>query len=173
MAKKIEINELPKIPGLLTLPLRFVPPVIHNTALVTVLNRIFTDALQEGELDFLRRRVLLIRVQDAQLGFCLTLIGDRLVACNHRRTYDLVIEGTAYDFLLLATRREDSDTLFFNRRLRLSGDTQLGLYLKNFLDALEPEEQLGPVFKRLEQMTSLFEQVGKFQSLTRGIRMKN
>jgi predicted lipid carrier protein YhbT len=67
--------------------------------------------------------------------------------------------------LLLATRREDPDTLFFNRRLRLSGNTELGLYVKNFLDSLEPQELLGPLFKRLEQMTSLFEQVGKFQSV--------
>ncbi len=167
MNKTITINELAKIPPLLALPLRFSPPLIHNTALVTMLNRIFSQALREGELDFMRRRILRIRVLDANLSFCLTLVGDRLVAHNHSQTHDLTIEGTAYDFLLLATRREDPDTLFFNRRLRLGGDTELGLYLKNFLDALEPEEQLGPLFKHLERMTALFEPVGKIRSVIR------
>jgi predicted lipid carrier protein YhbT len=41
--------------------------------------------------------------------------------------------------LLLATRKEDADTLFFRRQLKTSGDTELGLYVKNFLDGLEPE----------------------------------
>ena len=43
----------------------------------------------------------------------------------------------ARDFLLLGLRREDADTLFFNRRLTLGGDTELGLFVKNTLDALE------------------------------------
>jgi len=163
-----KINKLPTIPSLFSLPLGFIPPIIHSTALATALNQILANELREGELDFLRpRRVLLIRVQDAKLKFCLTLVGDRLVACNASKPHDLVIEGTAYDFLLLATRREDPDTLFFNRRLRLGGSTELGLYLKNFLDSLEPAEQFGRLFKGLEQITSLFEHFGKFQSMAR------
>jgi len=169
MNKSNEINNLPKIPRLLALPLRFIPHQLHSTALATFLNRILAEPLREGELDFLRRRVLLIRVSDAQLNFCLTLIGDRLVARHHKLPHDLSIEGTAYDFLLLATRREDPDTLFFNRRLRLGGSTELGLYVKNFLDSLEPQELLGPLFKHLEQMTHLFEKMGRFQS---GVRFR-
>jgi predicted lipid carrier protein YhbT len=37
----------------------------------------------------------------------------------------------------LAKRQEDPDTLFFNRRLSMEGDTELGLIVKNALDALE------------------------------------
>jgi predicted lipid carrier protein YhbT len=160
----IKINNLPKFPRLLALPLGLIPHQVHSTVLATMLSRILVQSLREGELDFMRRRVLLIRVTDVQLDFCLTLIGERLVARQQCDVHDLAIEGTLYDFLLLATRREHPATLFFNRRLRLSGNTELGLYLKNFLDSLEPEELLGPLFKHLEQMTSLFEQVGKFQS---------
>jgi predicted lipid carrier protein YhbT len=36
----------------------------------------------------------------------------------------------------LALRREDPDTLFFSRRLVLEGDTELGLVVKNALDAM-------------------------------------
>ena len=37
----------------------------------------------------------------------------------------------------LAQRQEDPDTLFFSRRLAMEGDTELGLVVKNALDALE------------------------------------
>ncbi len=41
------------------------------------------------------------------------------------------------DFHLLASRREDADTLFFARRLVMEGDTDLGLIVKNTLDAVD------------------------------------
>jgi predicted lipid carrier protein YhbT len=40
-------------------------------------------------------------------------------------------------FLQLVSRQEDPDTLFFNRALTIEGDTELGLRVKNMLDALE------------------------------------
>jgi predicted lipid carrier protein YhbT len=44
-----------------------------------------------------------------------------------------------YDYLTLISRREDADTLFFQRRLKMEGDTELGLYVKNLLDGLDVE----------------------------------
>jgi O2-independent ubiquinone biosynthesis accessory factor UbiT len=40
-------------------------------------------------------------------------------------------------FLQMVSRQEDPDTLFFNRSLSIEGDTELGLRVKNMLDALE------------------------------------
>ena len=42
----------------------------------------------------------------------------------------------ATDLLLLASRLEDADTLFFQRRLEVTGDTELGLTARNLLDRL-------------------------------------
>jgi hypothetical protein len=39
----------------------------------------------------------------------------------------------------LTLRLEDPDTLFFNRRLLIEGDTDLGLRVKNMLDGVELE----------------------------------
>jgi predicted lipid carrier protein YhbT len=50
---------------------------------------------------------------------------------------DLTIRATASGFLALALRREDPDTLFFTRRLVMTGDTDLGLVVKNLLDAID------------------------------------
>lgn len=124
-----------------------------------VLNRLFAPELADGELDFLEGQVMLIRVSDARINIRLTLESGRLKAVSNSRPEDLSIEGAVYDFLLLATRREDPDTLFFNRRLRLGGSTELGLYVKNFLDSLELEGRLGPLLKVMNGATSF---IGRF-----------
>jgi len=159
-----KINEFYTVPTLFALPLGFIPSIVHSTSLVIVLNSLFSEALEEGELDFLNGHILQIVVQDANLNFCLTLVRGKLVACQHNEECDLSIKGTAYDFLLMLTRREDADTLFFNRRLRLEGSTELGLYVKNFLAALEPEEQMGKVFNYLQKFTDTFEYFGKIRT---------
>jgi len=50
---------------------------------------------------------------------------------------DLAVSATLRDFLALALREEDPDTLFFARRLVVEGDTGLGLTVKNLLDAID------------------------------------
>ncbi len=99
----------------------------------------FALPLQEGEIGFLGGRVMNIFVSDAELRFSLKLDHDKLRAGTEVQEADLTIEGTVYTFLLLATRKEDADTLFFRRQLKTSGDTELGLHVKNFLDGIEPE----------------------------------
>lgn len=52
-------------------------------------------------------------------------------------THDLVFRANLSAFLQLLARQEDPDTLFFNRELTVEGDTELGLTVKNMLDAIE------------------------------------
>ncbi len=103
------------------------------------MNVMFAVSLESGELEFLRQRVMNINVSDAELRFSVRLDQDKLRAGVELADADLTIEGTVYTFLLLAKRQEDADTLFFRRQLKTSGDTELGLYVKNFLDGLEFE----------------------------------
>ncbi len=150
---------LPPFPGPLALPLGLIPSRTHSAVMARVLNRLFAPELQDEELDFLDQRIMLIRIPDARLSYRITLREGQLQAVDPSQPFDLSIEGNIYDFLLLATRREDADTLFFNRRLKLGGDTELGLYVKNFLDALELDDRLGPFLKLLNGATNL---VGRF-----------
>jgi predicted lipid carrier protein YhbT len=53
------------------------------------------------------------------------------------RPVDVSIRAGVADYLALALRREDPDTLFFKRRLVMTGDTDLGLVVKNALDAID------------------------------------
>jgi predicted lipid carrier protein YhbT len=88
---------------------------------------------------FLQDRRLGIQVSDLGLDWVVTLRDGRLRAID--ATAEASVRGTATDLLLLASRLEDADTLFFQRRLVLTGDTELGLTARNILDRL-PWEQL-------------------------------
>lgn len=118
---------LPAIPELLQRPPR--------DALARLLNRVFATALADGELDFLHGRVLCVVLSDSSLHFNLTLQDEALAMTPATAHWDLRISGRPYDFMMLAARSVDADTLFFQRRLKIEGDTELGLSLKNFLDA--------------------------------------
>ena len=53
------------------------------------------------------------------------------------QTPDLSFRANLSSFMQLLARQEDPDTLFFNRELSIEGDTELGLIVKNMLDAVE------------------------------------
>lgn len=63
-------------------------------------------------------------------------------------TPDLAFRANLSAFLQVASRQEDPDTLFFNRELSIEGDTELGLIVKNMLDAIDPS-QFRPALPRL------------------------
>jgi len=146
----------PRFPLPLAIPLGLIPPGVHSTGLALVLNQVFARSLREGELEFLSGRLVEIRIPDARVTFRLTLRGGRLEAAPSEGRPDTRIEGAALDFLRLATRQEDADTLFFNRRLRFNGDTELGLYVKNFLDAFEPPTELATLLEGMGKLIRRF-----------------
>jgi predicted lipid carrier protein YhbT len=82
----------------------------------------------------LRGKVL--RLEIAGLGFGPQFTLDAIGLRPAFGKPDVTIRASLADYLALALRREDPDTLFFSRRLVLEGDTELGLALKNALDAI-------------------------------------
>jgi predicted lipid carrier protein YhbT len=104
------------------------------------LNLALTRHLASDVTPLLVGKKLRLRVTDAQWAFDFEWRKDRFVASQHATPSaeaDLTISASAYDFMLLARRLEDPDTLFFSRRLAMEGDTELGLLVKNTLDAIE------------------------------------
>ena len=47
------------------------------------------------------------------------------------------LAANGIDFMRMMMREEDPDTLFFNRKLQIEGDTELGLITKNLLDSVD------------------------------------
>lgn len=104
---------------------------------VTALNLALARVLAPDVTQMLLGKKLRLRVTDAQWTFDFEWLNGRFGACQNKGEADLTISASAYDFVLLARRQEDPDTLFFSRRLSMEGDTELGLLVKNTLDAIE------------------------------------
>ena len=146
---------VPGICRILTKPLQWLPQRLHAGGLSLMLNHLLARALAEGELDFLHGKVISLEIAD--LGICYRVVRDRdgFRPAPARVKADVRFSGNAEAFLSLATQREDADSLFFQRLLRIEGDTATGLHLKNFLDALD-QPLPSPARHALERFADLY-----------------
>jgi len=131
-------------------PVRLVPGWLQRGVLEQVLNLVFREALEDGLLDFLEGRQACIRVEDLGVTLRLTRQGRKLCTLPEGSPADITIQGLLYAFLQLVTQEEDPDTLFFRRQLQFFGDTELGLEVKNFLAAFEPDQRLRDAARQLK-----------------------
>jgi len=134
--QKLRARMVRQGPSLLSVPLKFTPFALQRQVLQQVLSWQFRQALAEGELDFLEDRWLKIEVSDLNLNWLMSVEEGKLVVSEHGDA-DVTFRGNANDLVLIAARKQDPDTLFFQRRLRIEGDTELGLNVKNLMDAID------------------------------------
>ena len=130
-----------------------VPLTLKRQLIEPLLNRTFAEPLAEGEFDALEGRRISLHVED--LGVIVTLTLEDARFRLSREAGEATIRGGWREFLCLATRREDPDALFFQRRLVIEGDTELGLMVKNLLDSREEglaQGRLGEWLARFERM---------------------
>jgi len=128
---------LPALPAPAVKLLSLLPSYPGSLLFAAGLNLTLRDKLPADVQRALATKKLRIQVTDASLAFDFRWQGNGFVACRSEAAADLTIAASANDFLLLARRQEDPDTLFFSRRLSMEGDTELGLLMKNTLDAME------------------------------------
>lgn len=139
-ARKSSASGYPVFPSILAMPVKLIPQKIHTSAIVKALNKLLAEPLREGDLDFLEDQTVSVEITDLNLRFALTLNkNEKLAASQWQEKDDLNLKGNLYEFLLLASRSEDADTLFFQRRLKMEGSTDLGLEVKNLLDGMDME----------------------------------
>jgi len=117
--------------------LRHVPFPMQQTVMEKVMAEGFRDAIAEGAFDFLQGRWLRIDITDLRLQWHITRGVNGPVMIKATVEPDVTIRGQLRDFVALANQQEDPDTLFFQRRLMISGDTDLGLQVKNLMFATE------------------------------------
>jgi len=111
----------------------------HALALVAGLNAALKmKLLPESELGALEEKLFRVRVLDTG-GEATYTYRNGLFRPVFRpeREPDLAFAANLSAYLQLLARQEDPDTLFFNRELEITGDTELGLIVKNMLDAIE------------------------------------
>lgn len=144
---------LARLPGVGRLPwpgpLALVPAPVERAAAEAVVNRALASQLADGDVDFLEGRSLRIRIVDLGCDWLVTKTGPRLGFSAGRDRAEATFAGDARSLLLLAARREDPDTLFFQRRLVIEGDTELGLQVKNLIDGVDFDELPAPLTRAL------------------------
>jgi predicted lipid carrier protein YhbT len=129
---------LKQLPQLLGGAARVLPFVLQRQCILLMLQQVLQERINTGDLDFLGGRQLQIWISDADIRWTFGMQQQRLTLSQSTRA-DTVIRGKLAEFILLASRKEDPDTLFFQRRLAVEGDTDLGLELKNVLNTLDTE----------------------------------
>ncbi|PVZ69001.1 ubiquinone anaerobic biosynthesis accessory factor UbiT [Pelagibaculum spongiae] len=145
-----------RAPKDLARPLTKTPDWLQKPVAEKLLNQMLCQPMAEGEMDFLEGKWLEIRVEDLDYRICFSK-GIRGLEVDFDAAADVSICGAFNELLVLASRTEDPDTLFFQRRLRIEGDTEIGLNVKNLLDSLELDVLPMPFRKGLEKSAQLVE----------------
>ncbi len=129
-----------RLPAFVTRIGQSLPQWPHALGLVGGLNGLLLLKLLDAEaLEPLTGRVFAVEVEDTAAVARFTFDGLRFVPllAADGPAPDLTFRATLSAYLQLLARQEDPDTLFFQRRLVIEGDTELGLLVKNLLDAVE------------------------------------
>lgn len=111
----------------------------HALALVAGLNAALKmKLLPASELALLEDKLFRVRVNDTGGEATYTYHNGLFrPVFRPQREPDLAFAANLSAYLQLLARQEDPDTLFFKRELEITGDTELGLVVKNMLDAIE------------------------------------
>lgn len=130
---------LPAFPPMLARVNARLPAWPFSAAFAAALNRFAWGALRGLDWEALKGRRFCVHVRDLGLKAYFSVGADGFAAQVNEQA-DVSFTAHVEDFVRLALRLEDPDTLFFNRRLVIEGNTDLGLTVKNMLDAVELDE---------------------------------
>ena len=128
-----------RLPGFVAALGQKLPQWPHGLALVAGLNAALKmKLLPESGLTALADKLFCVQVLDTGGTAHFTYRGGLFrPVFRAERDPDLAFAAHLSAYLQLLARQEDPDTLFFNRELEITGDTELGLMVKNMLDAVE------------------------------------
>jgi len=128
-----------RLPGFVAAIGQKLPQWPHGLALVAGLNAALKmKLLPADDLAELEDKLFRVRIYDTGGEACFTYRNGLFrPVFRPERDPDLAFAAHLSAYLQLLSRQEDPDTLFFNRELEITGDTELGLRVKNMLDAVE------------------------------------
>ncbi|SFB83357.1 ubiquinone anaerobic biosynthesis accessory factor UbiT [Pseudoalteromonas denitrificans] len=124
------------------LALKLIPNQVPCFVLERILNKVFIAEIKDQEFDFLIDKWLELTITDLDSSWYISYQNhqgqSRLIIKPHAQS-NVVFRGNFNSFVLMASQKADPDTLFFNRELLLTGDTELGLEIKSILENLDRE----------------------------------
>lgn len=150
--------------NILKTPVQLLPKSLQNKVLLEALKQVFHEALEDGDFEFLEGKWLKVSITDLELSWMISFENEQLVVSNRIQTEDVSFSGGLNDLVLIAGRKEDPDTLFFQRRLAIEGDTELGLEVKNLMDSVDLDSLPKPLTLMLDQLADF---------VSKGIQQQN
>ncbi|MDF2154456.1 SCP2 domain-containing protein [Vibrio sp. CAU 1672] len=145
MLDKIRTQLVTNAASILRSPAQLLPQPVQHKALLEGLKMVFKEALEDGDFEFLEDKWLKVAVKDLNLSWLISYQNEKLVVADSPVKEDVSFSGNLNDLVLIAGRKEDPDTLFFQRRLSIEGDTELGLEVKNLMDSVDLEQLPKPI----------------------------
>ncbi len=137
MINKIHSGIVKNAASFLRSPVQLLPKFAQRMTMLEALKMVFKEALDDGEFEFLENKWLKVEVIDLNLHWFISFRNNQLVVSEAEQQADVSFSGNLNDLVLIAGRKEDPDTLFFQRRLSIEGDTELGLEVKNLMDSVD------------------------------------
>ena len=114
------------------------PPQPPSFVLARVLDRVLLPKLPADARAALGNRTVEVAISDLGLRVRLQLAAGGFRVAAARSETALRIVAPLKSYLRLLRGEDDADRLFFERALVMEGDTEMGLVLKNTLDAIGP-----------------------------------
>lgn len=149
MLDKIRSQLVKNAAQILRSPVNFLPNKVQNRVLLEGLKTVFKEALEDGDFDFLEDKWLKVHIRDLNLSWYISYSDESLIVAEREQQEDVSFSGDLNDLVLIAGRKEDPDTLFFQRRLSIEGDTELGLEVKNLMDSVDLDALPKPMLSAL------------------------
>src|SRR5690554_2221594 len=104
----------------------------------TGINHLLKKERQQNDLDF---------------NFSFTLVNQKLVIKVPAQAGDATLRSDQESMLQILHGEVDPDTLFFRRKLLITDDTELGLYIKNMIDTIDLTKRIPkPIMHLLTQI---------------------
>ncbi|AXN31480.1 ubiquinone anaerobic biosynthesis accessory factor UbiT [Vibrio coralliilyticus] len=152
MINKIRTQLVENAASILRSPVHLLPKSGQKKVLLEGLKSVFRESLEDGDFEFLEGKWLKIEIKDMQLSWYVSYQDGRLMVADSAVKEDVAFRGNLNDLVLIAGRKEDPDTLFFQRRLSIEGDTELGLEIKNLMDSIDLEQLPKPLQTLLNEL---------------------
>jgi predicted lipid carrier protein YhbT len=129
--------------SLLSIAHKIMPTKVENYFVLHQVKRLSQPFMDDGEIDFLDNKIVEVEISDLPAKWYFTKIGQQLVMMDRNESLsispepDVVFSALVDALVLMASQKVDPDTLFFNRKLKITGDTELGLEIKNLFDQFD------------------------------------
>lgn len=120
-------------------PLKIIPSWMQGAGLGLFLDHVVENSPEFKErLEEIDDRYFLFEATDVGQRFYLHIKDNTIkVKLHHPDPPDVTMKGEFSVLMGLMTRKIDPDTVFFSRKLEITGDTAAALCFKNILDSIE------------------------------------